>query len=605
MLKNSLAFALFAYYMLVVRNADYLFAVQERSLFLFDSQFFDMTMVKPGALMTYAGCFLTQFFHYPALGGCILMAIWLITYFVTVKAFRMKGWWRCLALIPVCALLASVVDMGYWLYYNKVLGYWFAPSVALLVNMIALWGCRFVGRLGKWGEPLYIFLWCVVGYLATGWLGLLTALLMGVRDIVSAPRSRVVPLCVAVAGVIAVPIVAYNFYSQMRISDAWIVGLPLFQQDVYTSVRMLVPFIVLASSLIVLGFVRFPGLQGKGKKWLWLSVEVVCMVVFALGVYKMDFSDSNYHTELRVYRAAEEQRWDDVLAEVSGSSTDPTREIILFRNIALTYQGTLGSQMFRYNNMSIPPAVGDSLRVHMSQINAPLVYLLYGRMNFATRWSMENAVEYGFSPTVYKTMAIAAIVSGEYDLAEKYLLTLKKTLYHSGWADRYLTVVKDHRLREKLPELAKMVEFYAHFSNRLDSDEGLVEMYLLNYFSNTMNKDCKLLQETTLAYALLSKDIQLFWPRFFLYAHLHRGEDMPIHYQEAAFLYGNLEHEVDISTMPFDQSKVIQRYANFQRLSSSLASRGLSSEQIGEQTKVSYGDTFWWFYFFCRGLESY
>jgi len=81
MLKKFLAFALFAYYMLAVRNADYLFAVQERSLFLFDSQFFDMTMVKPGALMTYVGCFLTQFFHYPALGSCILIAIWLLTFF--------------------------------------------------------------------------------------------------------------------------------------------------------------------------------------------------------------------------------------------------------------------------------------------------------------------------------------------------------------------------------------------------------------------------------------------------------------------------------------------------------------------------------------------
>ncbi len=605
MLKNSLAFALFAYYMLAVRNADYLFAVQERSLFLFDSQFFDMTMVKPGALMTYVGCFLTQFFHYPALGSGILIAIWLLTFFVMVKAFRMKGWWGCLALIPVCALLASVIDMGYWIYYNKVHGYWFAPSVALLVNMLALWGCRLTGRLGKWIEPLYIFVWCVIGYLATGWMGLLTTFIMGVRGITSAPRSRIVPLCVAVASIIAVPVVTYNFYSQMRIDDAWIVGLPLFQQNAYTSIHMLVPFIVLAFSLLVFGIVRFPDLSGMGKKWLWLSVEVVCMVVFALGVYKMDFSDSNYHTELRVYRAAEEYRWEDVLSEVSDNPTDPTREIILFKNIALTYKGTLGSQMFRYNNMSIPPAVGDSLKVHMAQINAPLVYLLYGRMNFATRWSMENAVEYGFSPTAYKTMAIAAIVSGEYDLAEKYLLTLKKTLYYSEWADRYLPVVKNHGLREKLPELANMLEFYAHFSSRLDSDEGLVEMYLLNYFSNTMNKDSKLLQETTLAYSLLSKDIQLFWPRFFLYAHLHKGEDMPIHYQEAAFLYGNLEHEVDISTMPFDQSKVIQRYTNFQQLSTSLASRGLTAEQIGEQTRASYGDTFWWFYFFCRGLASY
>ena len=602
----AVAFALFAYYMLAVRNADYLFAVQERSLFLFDKSFFDMVVVKPGALMTYIGCFFTQFFYYPALGSCMLIAIWLATYFLIVKSFNMKGWWSCLALIPICALLASVIDMGYWIYYNKVHGYWFAPSVGLLVNMLAVWGCSLVAKKNRNAELICIFVWSIVGYLTTGWLGLLATAVMGTRGIVSKFRACLWPFCVEIVCIAVVPVVAYQFFDQMRIDDAWIVGLPLFQQDVQTSTPMLVPFVIMALSLLLMGFVQFPDPEKyKGKLWLWLALQVVCVVALATGVYKAEFNDYNYHAELRIYRAAEEYRWDDILTESSNCPTEPTREMILFRNLALTYKGTLGSQMFRYNYMSIHPVVNDSLKVHMAQTNAPLVYLLYGRMNFATRWSMENAVEYGYSPTVYKTMAIAAIISSEYDLAEKYLNTLKKTLYYADWADKYLPVIKNHSLREKMPELANMVEFYAHYKNRLDSDEGLVEMYLLNYFSNTMNKDSKLLQETTLAYALLSKDIQLFWPRFFLYAHLHRGEDMPIHYQEAAYLYGNLEHEVDVSTLPFDQVKVIQRYAAFQQLSGSLARQGMTSEQIGEQTKASYGDTFWWFYFFCRGQSSY
>ena len=66
-------FSAFAFYMLAVKNADYLYAIQERSLFLFDSSFFDMTMVKPGALMTYLGCFFTQFFYHPWLGTTMLI----------------------------------------------------------------------------------------------------------------------------------------------------------------------------------------------------------------------------------------------------------------------------------------------------------------------------------------------------------------------------------------------------------------------------------------------------------------------------------------------------------------------------------------------------
>ena len=45
---NAFLFAAFAFYMLAVRNSDYLYAAQEHSLFLFDRSFYDMVMVKPG-----------------------------------------------------------------------------------------------------------------------------------------------------------------------------------------------------------------------------------------------------------------------------------------------------------------------------------------------------------------------------------------------------------------------------------------------------------------------------------------------------------------------------------------------------------------------------
>jgi hypothetical protein len=278
---------------------------------------------------------------------------------------------------------------------------------------------------------------------------------------------------------------------------------------------------------------------------------------------------------------------------------------MLLRDIALFRSGKIGDYMFKYNNMSIPPYVYDSLDVHMAQTNSPLVYLNYARLNFATRWSIENSVEHGFCNDSYKILTRCAIVAGEKELARKYINILKKTLYYKEWAERYEPMIENPKLIEESPELSFVQEYYRHFHNMLDSDEGLVEMYLLNYFSNTMNKDSKQLQETTLYFAVQSKDIEKFWPRFFLYAHLHRGEPMPIHYQEAAYLYGNLEHQVDISTLPFDQERIVNRYASFQQISNNYIQQGRSAEEVGELMKPAYGDTFWWFYFFCRGLSSY
>ena len=104
---------------------------------------------------------------------------------------------------------------------------------------------------------------------------------------------------------------------------------------------------------------------------------------------------------------------------------------------------------------------------------------------------------------------------------------------------------------------------------------------------------------------MVQKDIQLFWPRFFIYARLHKGERMPTHYQEAALLYGNLEPQnVNISNMPFDK-KVKDDYAGFQQMSQSLVTAGMDNKQVGEAMKSTYGNTFFWFYFFSRNVYSY
>ena len=606
----AVLFAIFAYYMLGIKNADYFYAVQEHSLFLYDKSFFDMLMVKPGALMAYLGCFCTQFFHEPAMGVCILIAIWLITYFLTIKAFKLNGWWSVLALLPIGALLCSETIIGYWFYYNKNQGYWFAPSIGLMLNMLAIWLYRMFKGLNKWAELAMILIWCIVGYWATGWLGLIATLIMGLTDITKNPKSRILPLLTAIICVGVVPLIAYQYYSQMRINDAWWVGMPIFETETVDATRPWYPFIALTIILLVLGSIHFAPKMNevalKSKQTFQLIIlQIACLGCIVLCELGADFDNYNYHAEFRIYRAIDENRWQDALNEVAAVPGNPTREIILLRDIALNRLGTMGDSMFKYENMSIAPYVYDSLDVHMAQTNSPLVYLNYSRLNFATRWCIENSVEHGFNIDSYKILIRCALVAEEPELARKYINILKKTLYYKEWAERYEPMLENPKLIEQSPELSFIQEYYRHFSNLLDSDEGLVEMYLLNYFSNTMNKDSKQLQETTLIYALLSKDIQKFWPRFFLYAHLHPGEPMPIHYQEAAYLYGNLEHEIDISKLPFDQERIINRYAAFHQISTSWIQRGKSSEEVAEIMKPTYGDTFWWFYFFCRGLSSY
>ena len=214
-------------------------------------------------------------------------------------------------------------------------------------------------------------------------------------------------------------------------------------------------------------------------------------------------------------------------------------------------------------------------------------------------------MEFGCDFDNLKTLARCALVGGEMDVARKYLDILATSIYYKDWAERLLPITHNPKLIKDYHEFDNVRELRDHMGSALDGDNGLVEMYLMNYFSNTMNKDSKLLQEVTLNYAMVQKDINLFWPRFFLYATLHPSGDMPIHYQEAAYLYGKLEPDnVSIENMPFDQ-QVKDRYASFQQVSQSLLKQGMDTTDVGEAMKGAFGDTFYWFYFFCRNIHSY
>ncbi len=614
-------FAVLAWVMLVVKNSDYLFTVQERSLFMDTEVFFDERMAVPQGWLQWVGCYLTQFFYHPMLGSAMLIGVWLLTFYLMKRTFRISGKWSSLLLIPLVALLISVIDLGYWMYYIKSPGYWFTESLGLLFTILAVWIGNSLPQ-NKWLRLVWIVVWTFLGYPLFGWFALLGTVLLSITGLKSDNGFQSGNLVLPIAGalsIIATPLLWYQHYTTIRIEDIYIAGFPLFNSEKVYSILPCLPFIVMAVAVVVLALlVRSERLgvrnyhsdeaTGHDTTQSNKSSLITTLVVIGASVWitnTANFDNYNYHAELRMYRATDEQRWTDVLKEAADAREDHTRQMVLLKNIALMNTGEIGDKMFKYNNMGEPPYVYDSLRVHLVQTAGTMIYYQHAKANFAYRWAVENGVEFGYKVDDLKIMVRCAIVSGEPKLAAKYIDMLKKTTFHKEWAEKYDEIIRTRKDISQLPEFNKIMQLRT-FTNMADGDSGLCEMYLINYFSNTMNKDSKLMQEMTLLYSLVQKDIKLFWPRFFLYATLNANQSMPIHYQEAAYLYGTLEKgTVDINKMPFDKARVINRYAQFNQISQSYLRQGLSTPQIGEAMKPMFGDTFWWFYYFCNNVKSY
>lgn len=653
MTVTPLIIAATGFYYLFTKNSDVLYMAQDRSFFSFDQSFLTQCLLQPEGMVLYVSSYLTQLFYNPIVGTIALLAIWIASFFISKKAFGVPSSLAGILAVPSAALLLGIIGVGYWLYYIKQPGYWFASSVGYLLSVAIVLVHRMLydGAKGNAAKIVIPAVWVLIAaanYFYIGWFSLLALAYIAVnsffmwrnsqeRNITTLAAGIAIPIIAAVA----MPFIGYYFFNEIRQEDLWMCGMPRFEQGLsdgdlsVNDTMQTIPYIILAATPLLFPILSI--LKNKVNAVMSLCINIAVFVVLGLWINERQYDDYNFKTECRMYEAAIENDWDKVLSEMTGLPDDATREMVLLKNIALFNKGNIGEQMFKYNNMGRNPYVPDTIAItphldengeqklidgkplndtimlhpHLVQTAAPLIYYHHGKTNFSYRWLIENMVEYGPKNGDIQLLAMNSLVNGEMEVAKKYLTLLQSTPNYKEWADRYMPITSTPSKIKDFHEFDHICELRDNMGTTLDGDNGLPEMYLISYFANTMNKDNAYLQEMTLVYSLVNKDIQLFWPRFFLYAQMHKDvKSMPRHYQEAAYLYGNLEHSVDISRLPFDK-EVITSYQSFQSTSQQLMQTQqrltgkIDEVQVANEMKELYGDTFYWFYFFCRGVHSY
>lgn len=113
---TSVAFFLALWLFWGVRYGDFLFAVQENSLFLFRWDFFANWQEAPGGVLFYLTAFFIQFCYFPLLGGAIFAAFGTLLQILTAKAVGLRGAGYAFSLIPTCLLAISATWNGYCVY---------------------------------------------------------------------------------------------------------------------------------------------------------------------------------------------------------------------------------------------------------------------------------------------------------------------------------------------------------------------------------------------------------------------------------------------------------------------------------------------------------
>lgn len=562
---SLMAFISFVVYILYI-NQEVLYTAHDRSEFLYGTPFFHTLMSKPFGLMQYVGAWLTQLFYNPAIGSCVLVTIWILIFFVGVKAFRLQNNASALMLLPIACLLTSIVDTGYWIYISTIRGYWFSQSVGYLVMLLLLWAACCTPR--KWHLVWYLLGFCI--YPVLGWFALLFVLCLVL--------SEKLTWC-EVLGIILLLFTASiwhtQFYSNLKFDDVMLAGLPRFITPSDMSEHLSIPFWVLAAVSVLI-----PLCSRFLTRWF---VPVLCATAGFFFTLLLMFSNKNYIDEMRMVRYACDDNWQEVL-HMAEENKKPTTTMIFLKNVALMNKGGLLDRSFKIGNISHPIYNPDSLHVTLLDIASPLVYYNYGMVNEAIRLNFEMAIQAGFSPFYLKMLARCALAAGDKELLERYTTLLQHLPLYGNWFPAPVT--------EKVKSLQNA------YSDELTGVENS-DSYIVNSISFWYESDSKVASEQALFYAMISCHSNRFWASLHNYVQLHMDEEFPVHAQEAYILFMDKAPEKKRMMLPVEES-VYNRYKQFWSDLEELAKPGKTYGKIAEEMCEKWGDTYWYYNLFGR-----
>jgi hypothetical protein len=591
-----------AFAFIVSREHYFLLRVQEMNLFLYTPLFFKQQLVVPGGLLTYAGTYFTQYFYHPWL-GTLLLCLWCgLLLWLTAKAFRLPARWGALLLVPLVLVLLTDFDLGYWIYLLKLRGHFFITVIGCCVALSAVWAFRMLpARYGlRW---VFMVLSAIVLYPVAGFYGLLATVLMAVmawRMDTNTLGWKIGGSLLALILVGFVPMIYYRaIYYQTSSDDLWRTALPLFDTGIPIP-QYYWPYGLLFGFFVLLALAHREERSARLLKLpaIWCLLQVVIIGGSVYGCWHYWYKDGNFHRELIMEDAVERADWQAILDVAATNPDEPTRMLWMYKNLAIFKLGRGGNEMYNYRNGSKKPESPFTLPIAVQ--GGKQLYLHYGLPNYCYRWCMEDGVEYGWRTLYLKYMVRCALVNSEYVLAQRYIDLLKQTRYHRDWALHYERLALQPSLIEKDPELGPIIPLLDH-ADVLASDQSVIETFLLTLLSSQPATN-PLKADLMMQAALQQKSIPVFWRAFDQYVRTHPDGPMPRHYQEAAFMFGNLEHNVDISGMPFDPS-IPEGYRQFMQIAKQNTNMG--EEQLKQALKPLFGNTYYYDYFLMRGLKTY
>ena len=621
---------------LTLREQFFLYKVEDLSVFLFDKLFIAESFSIPGGFLGLAGSFLTQFLHLPWLGALLWVLLLLIAYQLTVRVFSIPENKRPLALIPIALLIIGNMSLGYGVFIMREQDHFFAPVLGYLISLIPI---SLAGRFkALWSKVVFLAVWTVAGFALFGTFAFTGAIVFACAVLVNSdlPRTeRITVPASAIVLTVLVPLVIYSAYTSYKLTDSWIMGLPSISEDSWTH-AMRAPFqLALLCQILLALESKFKGSELKDDLKSLVTQSLTCIAAIAI-VWGFWYKDDNFHTELEMSHYVDTYEWNlvidtyqeavnshlksdekayesrsrkiaearsaqeigDIVDNYSNRFFEPTRSMVMYRDLALLKTNRALEEAFTMKDGS--RLQNSRTQISMTWQSGKQFYMQYGLVNMCYRWCLEDVIEHNWSYSTLRYMTMHSVIMQEPELAEKYISKLEKTIFYRKWA-RTQRTLKSDREAMAAAEPYNSILPYMCFDNRMSNDMTMTEIYLINHFmerepeSATPEYD-----RAALLIAMRIQDINRFWERLIYYVASNQVKELPRSVQEAAILYSHLRK--DNVGLPYDK-EVEDNYDAFNRYVESHTIRNMKESSYPFYKQ--FGKTFYYYYYFMRDLNTY
>lgn len=557
----------------------HLYFVEQLQIFLLTPAHFLSYFSKPGFLSSYIGDFLTQFYYLsgggPAVISLTLMLLWLLVRRL-LNLWNEKDNGFLWPLIPSVFSWIALCDPEFPL----------AAVIGLIIAIASFLVYRSIGR-ETIRKPSGILMIPAL-YVAAGSGYFLFVVLAAWYELKTVRKNRaLVFAAVMVLFMVLVPLLMRQLYNITLLqSYTWI-------DEITRHVRFTnyLPLLSVMATITVLAISPAWPLRFRGKDaFIWAGPAVIICILTAGVLLYAGFTREKI---LKLDYKATANRWEEVY-ELSQRYRLRNNIATYYTNMSLAKLGLMPEKLMEFYQ---PAATGLFIPVNANENYLTItfsneVYWQLGDVNAAQHSALLGMI---FSPRarssrLMKRLAEINIVNGEYEVAEKYLKILEKTLFHWRWAEARRGFLFNEEACSRSPWISSKRSVIPSKDILKAGNEyrKTLEMLLESNPSNRMAVDY------LLCYDLLIRDLETFRADLKRYLPDNNPVSLSKVYQEALLIgiVSGRESREDYKNYIFDNA-ILKRIADY-------TSEYEKTGGDGGKLIADYGTTYWFYYHFAE-----